>query len=75
MDIKYGVQVVDKNGKLLGTVNHTVRDSWTGEIRKYFIYREAPETDLSFSPGDISEVTELKATLKIAFDETGKKSE
>ena len=75
MEISYGVEVVDKNGKVIGAVNHVVHDTWTGGIRKFFVYRESPNVDPSFSPDDILEATESKVSLKIAFNESGEKLE
>jgi len=44
MQIQYRAEVMDRNGRVLGTVNQVVRDSWTG----------AANTDLLLSPGVIS---------------------
>jgi len=32
LEVKYGAEVVDKDGKILGTVDYLVRDTLTGEI-------------------------------------------
>ena len=60
-----GTEVKDKNGKSLGTIDYIVRDTWSGDIRKFMIYREAPEADLSFSLEDVSEVKEDVVELAI----------
>ena len=67
MDINYGAQVIDKKGDILGTVDHIVLDSWTGEMRKFVVRREA--ADLFVSPGDIQQVTEKYVKLKVSSDE------
>jgi len=75
MKIQYGAEVADKNGRTLGTVNHVVRDTWTGEIRKFMVRREAPNTDLLLSPEDILEETEAKVTLRVTLNELEEKLE
>jgi len=37
MGIQYGAEVIDKNGKVLGTVDYPVNDTFTGEITKFKI--------------------------------------
>lgn len=69
MEIKPGVQVVDKNGKIVGSVNHLARDGWSGEIKKFIVNRKAPDNDLFFTPDDVLEATNTIIKLKIAFDE------
>lgn len=69
MQIQYGAEVVDRNGKVLGTVNHVVRDTWTGGIRKFMVRRKAPNTDLLLSPEDVLEETEAKVTLRVTLNE------
>jgi hypothetical protein len=65
MNAELGSVVVDKEGEKLGTVDYVIRNSWTGEISKYIIYRKPPEADISFVPEDILEVkdTETKVNL------------
>ena len=65
---QFGVEVVDKNGRSLGKIDYIIRDSWSGDIKKYIIYRQRPDEDISFSPDDISEATESTITLKIAIE-------
>ncbi len=69
MMIQYGAEVVDKNGRVLGTVNHVVRDTWTGGIRKFMVRQEAPNADLLLSPEDVLEETEAKVTLRVTLNE------
>jgi len=71
MEIKYGAEVVDRNGKLLGTVNHLMRNTLTGEITKFIVNRKAPASDLFITHDDVLEATETRIRLKTASDETG----
>ena len=68
MQIDYGVEVKDKNGKKLGTVNKVIRDSWTGEISKFQVSSEQSDIDLFISPEDVAEATVNEVKLKIAID-------
>lgn len=67
MEIAYGAEVVDKDGKALGTVDYIVRDTYTGEIRKFKVRTELVDTPLLFSPEDVSESTAHQIKLKIAY--------
>jgi sporulation protein YlmC with PRC-barrel domain len=69
MEIKPGVQVVDKNGTAVGTVNHLARDGWSGEIRKFIVNRTANDKDLFFTPDDVLEATDTIIKLRVALDE------
>ena len=69
MEIEYGAEVIDKSGKVLGTVDHLVRNTWTGEITKFMVCRKAPERDLFFSIEDVLEVTNQKVKVNISSDE------
>ena len=70
MEIKPGVQVIDKNGKVVGSVNHLARDGWSGEVKKFIVNRKPPDKDLFFSPEDVLEATDASIKLKIALDES-----
>ena len=70
MEIKPGVQVIDKNGKVVGTVTHLARDGWSGEVKKFIINREPPEKDLFLTPEDVLEATDASIRLRIAIDES-----
>ena len=72
MEIEYGAEVTDRNGKVLGTVDHLIRDSWTGEIRKFMVRQKAPNRDLLFSPQDVLKVTKSKITINVSFNELNK---
>ncbi|HEU65685.1 MAG TPA: hypothetical protein ENN57_03345 [Chloroflexi bacterium] len=69
MEIKPGVQVVDKNGKVVGPVTHMARDGWSGELKKVIVNRKPPESDFFFTPDDVLEATDTVIRLKITFDE------
>ena len=69
MQIEYGAEVTDRNGRVLGTVDHLMRNTWTGEISKFVVRRKAPERDLFFSSQDVLEATNTKIKLNISFDE------
>ncbi|MGB5925425.1 MAG: hypothetical protein WBH01_04950 [Dehalococcoidia bacterium] len=70
MEIKPGVQVIDKNGKVVGSVNHLARDGWSGEVKKFIVNRKPPDKDLFFTPEDVLEATDASIKLKIALDES-----
>ncbi|HUV52632.1 MAG TPA: hypothetical protein VMW64_06115 [Dehalococcoidia bacterium] len=70
MEIKAGVQVIDKNGKVVGSVNHLARDGWSGEVKKFIVNRKPPDKDLFFTPEDVLEATDASIKLKIALDES-----
>jgi sporulation protein YlmC with PRC-barrel domain len=70
MKIRAGAQVVDKNGKVLGSVDHLAYDSWSGEIRKFIVNRKPPDKDIFLTPEDVLEATDTKIKLNIAFDES-----
>jgi hypothetical protein len=69
MEIKTGVQVMDKTGKVLGSVDHLARDGWSGEVRKFIVNRKPPDKDLFLTPDDVLEATDNLIRLKIAVDE------
>jgi sporulation protein YlmC with PRC-barrel domain len=70
MEIKPGAQVIDKNGKVVGSVNHLARDGWSGEVKKFIVNRKPPDKDLFFTPEDVLEATDASIKLKIALDES-----
>ena len=69
MEVEYGANVEDQNGKVLGTVDHLVRNPWTGEITKFVVRRQAPDADLFLSSEDVSEVKENKVKLNASLEE------
>ncbi len=70
LEVKFGAEVIDKDGKVLGTVDYPVRDTLTGEIRSFKVNTPHTDTDLFFSTEDLLEVTPTKIKLKIIFDES-----
>ena len=63
MKIAYGKIVEDKNGNQLGQVNYVIRDSWTGEVRKFGIWNPDWEKDVLVPLEKIQKVTEEKIVL------------
>ena len=70
LEVKYGAEVIDRDGKVLGTVDYPVRDMLTGEIRSFKVNTPQTDADLFFSTEDLLEVTPTKVTLKTSFDES-----
>jgi hypothetical protein len=73
MNIEYGIKVVDKNGEMLGSVNTVVRNSWTGEISKFMIRRDAPARDIFVSPQFVLEATDSEIKLGVSLNELNEK--
>jgi len=69
LEIEYGAKVIDRNGKVLGTVDYIIRNTWTGEISKFMIRRKAPDRELFLSPEEVLEVTSTGIRLNISYDE------
>lgn len=69
MEIEYGAEVIDRNGKALGTVDYVIRNSWTGEINKFRIRREPPESELLLSPEEVLEAAGAKIKVDISSEE------
>jgi sporulation protein YlmC with PRC-barrel domain len=69
MEIEYGMSVVDKKSKSLGTIDHIVMDSWSGEPRKFIVRLEDEVSAVYFSPKQVAEVTKDKVRLNITFEE------
>jgi len=69
MEIEYGAEVMDRDDKVLGTVAHVIRNSWTGEISKFVVRRKAPDRDLFLSPEEVLEVTNTGIRLNISCNE------
>lgn len=73
MELEYGAKVIDKNGEVLGQVNHIASDAWSGEIRKLLVRRKAPSTDLFFSPEDVAEATKNQIKLHVTSEELSRR--
>ena len=69
MEIEYGTQVVDKNGKTVGKVDYVIMDGWSGEPRKYMVRREEEDDAVFFIPEQIDGVMKKKVKLNIATEE------
>jgi sporulation protein YlmC with PRC-barrel domain len=69
MEIEYAAKVIDQKGKVLGTIDHLVRNSWSGEITKFMVRREAPDEDLFLSLEDVSEANKSEVKLKVSLEE------
>jgi len=69
MEIEYGAEVMDRNNKVLGTVDYVIRNTWTGEISKFMVRRKAPDRELFLSPEEVLEVTNTGIRLNISCDE------
>jgi sporulation protein YlmC with PRC-barrel domain len=69
MEIEYGAEVIDKNGKRLGTVDRVIRDTFTTEIRKFTVSTDITDTGLFFSPEEVQEATSTTVKLGVALDE------
>jgi len=72
MKIEVGAEVLDKNGKPLGIVYNVIRNTWTGEIRKFMVRTESPEAAFLFSPEQVLEVINSKIKLNVSWDELNK---
>ena len=69
MDIECGMIVVDKNNRSLGTVDHIVMDSWSGEPRKFVVRLDDNISAVYFAPQQVAEATKGKVKLNLAFEE------
>lgn len=69
MEITYGAEVRDKNGKVLGTVNNVIRDSWTGEISKFQVTTDPTEVGFFIPPQNIDKATPKEIKLNVALEE------
>jgi hypothetical protein len=67
MELEYKAEVLDRNGENLGTVDHYVRDTWSGEISKFVVRREAPQADLFVSPADVADSSRENVKLKVTL--------
>ena len=68
VEIPCGAKVVDKNGRFLGTIDHLIRNTWTGELSKFAVRRQVLDNDLFLSPQDTSEVTEGMVKLSVTLE-------
>ena len=69
MDIEYGMSVADKNNRPLGTIDHIIMDSWSGEPRKFVVRLDDDVSAVYFKPENVAEVTEKNVKLNLAAEE------
>ena len=69
MEPEFKAKVVDRNGTVLGTVDHLVRDTWSGEIKMFVVRREVSDKDLFLTPKDIKDATEGQVSLNVSLEE------
>jgi len=69
MAIEYGAKVIDANGEVLGTVDHLIHNTLTGEIKKFVVRRKAPEPDLFVSSQSVRNSSESEIELDVSLGE------
>jgi sporulation protein YlmC with PRC-barrel domain len=65
--VQYGAKVTDRDGKEIGTVDYTVTDSLTGEIKKFRVSTPTADEDIFFSVDDVEKATPSEVKLKTAI--------
>jgi sporulation protein YlmC with PRC-barrel domain len=65
MDIEYGAEVIDRNGKPLGTIDYVIRNTWTGDISKFRINNNTLGNELMFAPEEIIDTS--KYFIKVDY--------
>lgn len=65
MNIQVGATVKAKDGSALGTVDHIMRNTVTGEISKFVVNRKPPLNDLFFTPDDIVQMEDSTISVDI----------
>ncbi len=70
MELTVGIDVLDRYGKYIGTVDHLMRDTWSGEVKKYMVFRKEAGKDVVFKPKDVLEAAEDHVKLKMAVDDS-----
>lgn len=74
MKVSYGAEVIDSNGKVLGTVDFLARNTLTGEVTKFIIMRKGTDWDLFIVPEDVADVTEKVVKLKVTGEVLAERS-
>jgi sporulation protein YlmC with PRC-barrel domain len=69
MSIEYGAEVIDRNGKVLGTVDYIIRNAWTGEISKFRISQNSSGSDILMSPDQVLETADTKIKVNVTSEE------
>jgi len=75
MEIEYGMTVLDKNDKPVGTIGKIFMDAWTGKPRKYMVRQDTPDAPDEFfliPPEQFGEVSAGKVKLKLSIEELAK---
>ena len=76
MEIEYGSQVVDKNDKVLGTVQYVIRDTWTGDISKFMVRNRELDSsafkDFFVQPQNVLQAGDSGIKLNVSFEELSK---
>lgn len=70
MELAVGIDVLDREGKYIGTIDHLMRDAWSGEVSKYMVFRKEEGTDVVFKPEDVLETAENHVKLNMAVDDS-----
>jgi len=68
LKIAYGTEVEDKFGNYVGQVNHVIRDTWTGGVRKFGVWHPQYEKDVLVSPEEIREFKDGKIVLAVSLE-------
>ena len=68
MELVNGTAVIDENGKNIGTVGQVIRDSWTGDVKKFTVRTKNILDELIYSTEDVEEATPSQVKLKTAFN-------
>jgi len=68
MELLIGTRVIDSNGDYIGTVGHIMRDTWSGEVKKYMVLSGKPTEGLMFSPNDIADISNDQVRLRVSTD-------
>ena len=66
MEIEFGADVIDRNDTVIGKVDYLVRDTWSGELRKFMVRRE--KEDLFFSPDEVIEADSSRIKVDFTVD-------
>ena len=69
MAIKHGATVIDVNGEVLGTVDHVMHNTLTGEITKFMVRRESPGRNLFISSQSVRSSSDSEVELDVSLEE------
>jgi sporulation protein YlmC with PRC-barrel domain len=68
MELENGTVVIDSSGRNIGTVDRIIRDTWTGEIKKFAVKTENVLDEVIYSLEDVEEASAERIKLKTDFD-------